>query len=451
MMKLMAFGLVMISSVANAERRELVAYDNDDRMEESEATSAMKALGQAGVMLATKSDLTRDGDYFTFNPASHSQANNFFGYELGCEKPFPYQEQAVLGWCSGDLIGDQYVATAGHCIREIAGSGSSCSDTVFIFGATNTQVAQGRFPADTVYDCSKIVAGKLGSDGSATVDFAIAKLDRVVPQSVATPVKVRLTEKAVLGENALLVGHPYGLPKKYNRAPVNRVSSSSGSYYHWNGPFDAFGGNSGSGVYSLDQNEIIGILVEGSQDFSYGTNAQGQQCIDVNYCHPKPGQDTNVGHSVEYECSPNYEYGEKMVGSSQLYAECGENPDNTIVRDTTEMSAVCSQMASLASGDGNGNGGGDDNEGGDDDDDNDTNDDDDDDNTENAEDDEKLWERDYVQYAAGGVALFLLILFVYMCCRCCRRSSSNKTRNISVYHNDGPAVALPKITGVTVV
>ena len=73
MMKLMAFGLVMISSVANAERRELVAYDNDDRMEESEATSAMKALGQAGVMLATKSDLTRDGDYFTFNPAGHSQ------------------------------------------------------------------------------------------------------------------------------------------------------------------------------------------------------------------------------------------------------------------------------------------------------------------------------------------------------------------------------------------
>ena len=74
-----------------------------------------------------------------------------------------------------------------------------------------------------------------------------------------------------------------------------------------------------------------------------------------------------------------------------------------------------------------------------------------DENTENAEDDEKLWERDYVQYAAGGVALFLLFLFVYMCCRCCRRSSSNKTRNISVYHNDGPAVALPKITGVTVV
>ena len=56
-----------------SERRELVAYDNDDRMEESAATSAMKALGQAGVMLATKSDLTRDGDYFTFNPAGHSQ------------------------------------------------------------------------------------------------------------------------------------------------------------------------------------------------------------------------------------------------------------------------------------------------------------------------------------------------------------------------------------------
>jgi V8-like Glu-specific endopeptidase len=447
MMKMMAIGLVMLSSWTNAERRELVAYDNDDRMEESEATSAMRALGQAGVMLATKSDLTRDGDFFTFNPAGHSQSDYFSGFELGCEKPFPYQDQALLGWCSGALIGDQYVATAGHCIREIAGSGTSCSNTVFIFGATNTQVATGRFPADTVYDCSMIVAGKLGSDGSATVDFAIAKLDRVVPQSIATPVKIRRTEQAVLGENALLVGHPYGLPKKYNTAPVNRVSSSSGNYYHWNGPFDAFGGNSGSGVYSLDHNEIIGILVEGSQDFSYGTNSQGQSCIDVNYCHPKPGQDTSVGHSVEYECSPSYEYGEKMVGSSQLYAECGANPDNSIVRDTTEMNAVCAQMASLASGDGNGNGGGDDN----DDTDGGSDGGNDDDNTQNSEDDEKLWERDYVQYAAGGVALFLLIAFVFMCYRCCRRSDSNKTRGISVYQNDGSAVALPKITGVTVV
>jgi V8-like Glu-specific endopeptidase len=431
------------------------SYDNDDRMEELEATAAMRSLGQAGVMLTTKSYLTRDGDFFSFNPTSFSHSSYFGGYALGCEKPFPYQDQSLLGWCSGALIADQFIATAGHCLQDISGSGTSCADTVFIFGATNTQVSEGRFPADHVYECSKVVAGKLGSNGPATVDFAIAKLDRAVPNTVATPIKIRTTNKAVLGENALLVGHPYGLPKKYNTAPVNHLSDASGSYYHWNGPFDAFGGNSGSGVYSLDHNEIIGILVEGSQDFAYGTNSQGEQCVDVNYCHPKPGESGD--HSVEYECSPGYPYGEKMVGSSQLYAECNNSPDNTVVRDMTEWNVVCAQMTSLASSspapspspspspsddnddddDDDGMGGGD---GGSD-------------NTK----EEKFYEKDYVQYAAAGVVALLFVITIILLIRCCRKPSKTQQQSISHGHlsvyMDGPVDGLdmPQIKSVTVV
>lgn len=341
----MITGLMMISAVAAADRK--VAYDNDDRMEENEATTQMKQIGQAAMMLASKSDLTRDGEFWTFDPSSHSQSAQFGGAVLGCDHPFPYKEQATLGWCSGALVGDQYASTAGHCLRDVSGSGYSCEQTVFILNADRDQVARGKFPVEDVYECAEVVAGDLKVSGSVTIDFAVVKLDRIV-ENGATPAVVRKTT-TTLGESALLIGHPYGLPKKYNVAMVNHKSDAiDKGYYHWNGPFDAFGGNSGSGVYSMENNELIGILVEGATDFSWGTTSDGNQCVDVNFCHPKEGEDTSVGHGIEYECHPNYPYGEKIVGSAQIWAECDGTPDSSVVRSTSEWTKVCTQMESNA-------------------------------------------------------------------------------------------------------
>lgn len=301
------------------------------------------------MMLVSKSDLTRNGDVYTFDPSAHAQSAQFGGAVLGCERPFPYADQATLGWCSGALIGDQYASTAGHCLRDVSGSGYLCTDTAFVMNADRDRVASGSFPAEDVYECTEVVAGDLKTSGTATIDFAVVKLDRVVDNGIE-PAVVR-KDTVALGERALLIGHPYGLPKKYNEAMVNHKSDAvDKGYYHWNGPFDAFGGNSGSGVFSAETDEMIGILVEGATDFSWGTTDDGRSCVDVNYCHPKEGESTDVGHSVEYECHPNYPYGEKVVGSAQLWAECVDQPDASVVRRTTEWTEVCRQMEANAAG-----------------------------------------------------------------------------------------------------
>ena len=311
--------------------RKLVIYGTDDRIEESEASAEWKNFGQADVMLVDRSSLTLSGNEYTFNIAAYGQSG-------WCSTALMFQDQATLGWCSGTLIGDKYVSTAGHCINV-----NSCSGVSFIFGATNTQVATGRFPSDHVYHCSEVVAQVNSNSGAGrSLDMAVVKLDQVVPNTVATPVPVRLMTRANLGERLLMVGHPYGLPKKYaDGAIVNYVNALDGEYYDFHAPLDAFGGNSGSGVWSLDANEMVGILIEGATD--YVTTAQG--CKDANFCTGTTTVSTGVQYTnCDAGASNGYLYGEKLAGSMQIYAECTGTPDTCIVKNVDEWLLVCAQV-----------------------------------------------------------------------------------------------------------
>ncbi|NUM89702.1 MAG: hypothetical protein HUU37_10895, partial [Bdellovibrionales bacterium] len=60
-----------------------------------------------------------------------------------------------------------------------------------------------------------------------------------------------------------LAGYPSGLPMKVvEDARVTRVRE-----IHLNAQVDAFGGNSGSPVTRRETGELLGILVEGGEDF----------------------------------------------------------------------------------------------------------------------------------------------------------------------------------------
>eukprot|EP00939_MAST-03C_sp_MAST-3C-sp1_P001373 g1373.t1 len=317
--------------------RNLVVYGIDNRYEESEATTAMRAFGQATVLFVQTDRLTEDsnGDW-TFDPNAYDEHDGLgidTSYVLGCTDPMPYTDQGAIGFCSGTLVGtDNTVATAGHCV-------STTSGYKVVFNATNVTVASGLFPNDTVFGVSKLLSRQYGtnSDG-VNLDYALLKLDAHVSSSIATPVAIRPWDRTYVGESGLMVGYPLGLPRKYNEASVTLVTDpdSTSYYYMFNGPYDAFKGNSGSGVFSMTSDEMFGILVQGKTDIYVSTTAGGDKCVDINVC-----TESSFGSSYDCDLSGDpiaYDQGELLVGSTQLLSECCS------VSNTSDLGVACDAL-----------------------------------------------------------------------------------------------------------
>lgn len=254
-----------------------VVYGVDDRVDAWEIGDPSWAalVRDASVVLVSAENLDqRDPEAVQVLGTSLGRA-----YQLCADQRFV--EQPSGGQCSGTLIAPDLVVTAGHCIDA-----GSCAGTRMVFDY-RYDAAGALAPisaAEDVYACSAVVARALEGDR----DFAVVRLDR--PVVGRTPARVRGSDEALgVGEAVTLIGYPSGIPVKY--APGGRVTSSGAPALElFNATVDAFGGNSGSGVFNGAQ-EQVGILVRGATDY-----VQRGGCFVVNEL-PEEGVD---GEGVVY-------------------------------------------------------------------------------------------------------------------------------------------------------
>lgn len=189
------------------------------------------------------------------------------GEDMGLCPGETFSDQATGSFCSGTLVREDVVLTAGHCVREIANNPKlpAIGDVSFVFGyRVETAGSSGpqQVPAANVFKGKQVLDGQLlkGEDR----DWALVQLDRPVPKTVAEPVTGWRKPAVAKGQKVFVVGYPSGLPMKY--APGAEVLDTSNPVYFL-ANLDTFGGNSGSGVFDQSTNELVGILVRGGTDY----------------------------------------------------------------------------------------------------------------------------------------------------------------------------------------
>lgn len=259
----------ILPSFAKAEDKSI--YGEDNRLDYFEAPADMKEMARSVVSLWKNEHVRVDG-----NTARVATAN--FGEALGLCPSERFREQPVGAFCSGSLVGEDLIMTAGHCVLDEA----QCSDTKFVFGyavAERGKAAVTAFPASDVYSCKKIIKRDLDKQPTNTVgligaivgnlldttgpDYALIQLDRKV--SGRKPLPINRGSKVKEGAGVFVIGHPVGLPLKV--AGDARVRASKFMRAHFTADLDTFGGNSGSPVFNVRTKLIEGILVRGGTDF----------------------------------------------------------------------------------------------------------------------------------------------------------------------------------------
>lgn len=200
-----------------------------------------------------------------------------------------FSQQITAANCSGFLVSENKLVTAGHCIK----TEEDCRNFKWVFDFKVDFAEQGNVnvPSNSVFSCKKIVSRKL--DPATKDDFALIELDRNVLDR--QPLKVRKSGKLSKGDSLVVIGHPTGLPTKI--ADGANVRSLQGKYFVAN--LDTFGGNSGSAVFNVETEEVEGILVRGETDYVLNRTlgcqvsnvcaADGCRGEDVTYINNVPG------------------------------------------------------------------------------------------------------------------------------------------------------------------
>ncbi|XGC82451.1 serine protease [Bdellovibrio bacteriovorus] len=267
-------------SVGFANVTPKVIYGEDNRVDVYEVTrSDIREIADSTVaLIPTRDVVNKNNGYFEI-------LTEKYGTQMNLCTDEPYYHQPVAANCSGSLVGEDLIATAGHCI-----SASDCSAYSFVFGFKMTDAKTGpqMIPAEDVFACKEIVAREY----TGSQDYALVRLDRAVRGHRV--LKLQQTP-AQPGDQIYVVGHPAGLPTKI--ADGAEVRAQNGNYFTSN--LDTYGGNSGSAVFNAATNEVVGILVRGAQDFAYD---RANKCTRSNVCTNDScrGEDvTNISYIVQ--------------------------------------------------------------------------------------------------------------------------------------------------------
>ncbi|CBW25497.1 putative exported protease [Halobacteriovorax marinus SJ] len=285
MKKVLALAVLCVSTNVLAAQPK-VAYGEDNRIDIVDSRNAMrKNLASSTATQVKNSNLTLSEDGASYGLKNETLEDFILKISRSWWNPEgtplckgeKFANQLSIGNCSGFLVGNKYLVTAGHCMTSEA----DCSGFKWVFDFKKGEVEDLSIEANKVYSCKTIVSQKLTS--SDQMDYALIELDKEVEGR--EPLKFRTEGKIGLGEGVFVIGSPSGLPLKISGDSTVQANSND---VYFDADLDTFGGNSGSAVFNARSGEVEGILVRGARDYTTYTqkdeDGNDYECMGVNYC-----------------------------------------------------------------------------------------------------------------------------------------------------------------------
>ncbi len=287
MKRILSCLIIFCSFNINADSRirivPKVIYGQDDRLDIFESSdSLMKTLSRSTLAQVLNNNLIQVDDHFVVKSRTL--------VDMGICASERFATQMAAANCSGFLVSEDTIVTAGHCINVE----SDCQNHSWVFDFANEENEENSFELskDQVFHCTKILAKEKNSQTKN--DYAVLKLDR--PVRNRTPLKFRKSGKVADDAVFTVIGHPTGLPLKITPAADMRDNSDP-IYFSTNA--DTYGGNSGSAVLDSRTGVVEGILVRGDQDY---------QKSDSDSCSVSVHRDEKGGHGEEVTRITNIKY-----------------------------------------------------------------------------------------------------------------------------------------------
>ncbi|HEX4924781.1 MAG TPA: serine protease [Bdellovibrionales bacterium] len=183
-----------------------------------------------------------------------------------------FSNQISAASCTGALVAPNIVLTAGHCFKKVA----DCKDMVvgFDYLLPQPNVMPGALPRKNVFACKRILARENKENG---LDYAFIELDRLVHDRPYF--QFDLSDKFNPGDPLFIIGHPMGIPAKFAHGMVVEPDEILVQT-----DLDTYEGNSGSPVFNARTGLIVGVLVEGEEDFVDNGSCKVSKVCNSNNC-----------------------------------------------------------------------------------------------------------------------------------------------------------------------
>ena len=192
----------------------------------------------------------------------------------------PFRAQPSAAFCSGFLVGEDLVATAGHCYRQA----TACDDYAIVFGFAWDFVGDNPLIVanDDLYSCSEVVERHVTK---LKRDYALVRLDRAV--AGRAPLPIDRERRAEVGGALVMIGSPSGLPLKIDEGVAVHEAITDAPIFVTTA--DAYSRGSGSPL--LRDGSVVGLHVAGASDFVKHPSGcyYSRPCADVGTQSGCPG------------------------------------------------------------------------------------------------------------------------------------------------------------------